>query len=91
MVSPETILCVSPCLKLMCAASASIQRLVCLPNSLGERCKSSRKASRPPLRRRRLRTRNDAIEPHVSPALESIKRKDPASAQVCWFYRHRSD
>src|SRR5215208_485219 len=47
MVSPETRLCVSPCSKLMCAASASVQRLLSLPNSLGEQCKSSCNASAP--------------------------------------------
>src|SRR5215208_336496 len=46
-VSPESRLCVSPCSKLMCAASSSLQRLLSLPNSLGERCKSSRNASAP--------------------------------------------
>src|SRR5215203_1248443 len=47
MVSPETRLFVSPCSKLMCAASSSVQKLLSLPNSLGERCKSSRNASAP--------------------------------------------
>src|SRR5829696_8277102 len=47
MVSPETRLRVSPCSKLICAASSSIQGLLALPNSLGERCKSSRSTSAP--------------------------------------------
>src|SRR5215210_2949883 len=43
MVSPLTRSFVSPSSKLTSAASLSVQRLLCLPNSLGERCNSSRR------------------------------------------------
>jgi hypothetical protein len=45
MVSPQTRFSTKPCSKLTCAAIASVQRLLSLPNSLGERCSSSLKAS----------------------------------------------
>src|SRR5829696_3048080 len=45
MVSPLTRSLVSPSSKLTSAASLSVQRVLCLPNSLGERCNSSRRAS----------------------------------------------
>jgi hypothetical protein len=44
-VSPETRLPVSPSSKLTCAAISSVQRLLSLPNSLGERCSISLMAS----------------------------------------------
>src|SRR5215207_1134593 len=44
-VSPETRLWTIPSSKLTCAAISSVQRLVSLPNSLGERWSISRKAS----------------------------------------------
>src|SRR5215212_10412711 len=43
MVSPLTSSFVSPSSKLTSAASLSVQRVLCLPNSLGERCNSSRR------------------------------------------------
>ena len=43
MVSPLTSSFVSPSSKLTSLASLSVQRVLCLPNSLGERCKSSRR------------------------------------------------
>src|SRR5215210_1374487 len=48
MVSPLTRLSVRPSSKLTSAASSSVQRLVCLPNSLGERCSNSLRASESP-------------------------------------------
>ena len=45
MVSPETRLWVSPSSKATSAAISSVQRLESWPNSLAERCKSSRRAS----------------------------------------------
>src|ERR671911_2348882 len=45
MVSPLTSSFVSPSSKLTSAASLSVQRVLCLPNSLGERCNSSRRES----------------------------------------------
>src|SRR5215204_1830895 len=47
MVSPLTSSFVSPSSKLTSAASLSVQRLLCLPNSLGERCNSSRRERAP--------------------------------------------
>src|SRR5215212_1775073 len=48
MVSPLTFSSVRPSSKLTSAAPSSVQRVLCLPNSLGERCKSSLRASAPP-------------------------------------------
>jgi hypothetical protein len=45
MVSPEIGLSTSPSSKATCAAIAEVQRLLLRPNSLGERCSNSRKAS----------------------------------------------
>jgi hypothetical protein len=44
-VSPETHLLSRPCSKLTKAAISSVQRLLSLPNSLGEQLRISRKAS----------------------------------------------
>src|SRR5215207_893758 len=44
-VSPETRFLTSPCSKAISAAISSVQRLLCLPNSLGERWSISRKPS----------------------------------------------
>jgi hypothetical protein len=53
MVSPLTRSLVSPSSKLTSAASLSVQRVLCLPNSLGERSNSSRRESAHSARRRR--------------------------------------
>ena len=45
MVCPLTRSLVSPSSKLTSAASLSVQRVLCLPNPLGERCSSSRRES----------------------------------------------
>src|SRR4051812_21403681 len=47
MVSPQTRFSIKPCLKLTSAAISRVQRLVSLPNSLGEWCNNSLKASAP--------------------------------------------
>src|SRR5215203_5238882 len=47
-VSPVTLFWVIPSSKLTSAAIASVHQVLCLPNSLGERCKSSCRASRLP-------------------------------------------
>src|SRR5215210_1304339 len=44
-VSPETRFSIKPCSKLTSAAISRVQRLVSLPNSLGERCSNSLKVS----------------------------------------------
>src|SRR5919112_3625653 len=53
MVSPLTSSFVSPSSKVTSAASLSVQRVLCLPNSLGERCSSSRRERAHSARRRR--------------------------------------
>src|SRR5215210_4384466 len=45
MVSPHTRFSIKPCSKLVCAAISRVQRLLSLPNSLGERCSISLTAS----------------------------------------------
>jgi hypothetical protein len=55
MVSPLTSSLVSPSSKLTSAASLSVQSLLCLPNSLGERCNNSRRESAQPPPPRRPR------------------------------------